>query len=645
MRKKYGLWIILGLFCLVGSVFLFRGNLEKDDFYSYVNRDTLKKNYLGKKSNWSRFTEAQEKVNEKKYQLFSDVISGSKEFDFNFSKNVSIVYQNVKDSQKRNEEGLSLLENYIDDIFSSFSIEELENVIFRIENDLGIDILTHFDVDLDSEDTDKTLIYLSPVSFAFGASSDYFVNDDYLLYQAYIKRGIIQLLEVYGYDENKAHEVARELISFYGDIGHHSLLSEDLLDTKNIYHKVDFSKMKSIYSRIDMDKYFSSKGIVRENYNLIDEGQYEKLNAYLSNEYLDLWKNHLLVMILSHYASYLSDDYVHIVDTLNEEMGVENEDGQKKDMDLVLNLFSSEFSYYYSKKYLDKEVEKYLEGMFLKIKNTYQELLLQNEWLSDNTKKRAVTKLEKMNLVMGSEKRDFSDYASLNLGNCLIENIIQIHHVQNLFKLEKEKNFIREVNHLEVNAYYSPISQSVYVPTAFYSLIDLKKDKTTQLGSIGMIMAHEVSHGFDFNGSWYDEEGRYLEWWTKKDRENYQKYKERVVDYYSHYEVISGLFIDGNRTVNENIADLGAIQCISKILLNEKASDEDIRKVYKEYAKLWVEESSDWYRKVLLLMDTHSPNLYRVNAVLSSTNLFYRVYSLKPWDKMYISKEKRVRVW
>ena len=149
MRKKYGLWIILGLFCLMGSVFLFRGNLEKDDFYSYVNRDTLKKDYLGKKSNWSRFTEAQEKVNEKKYQLFSEVISGSKEFDFNFSKNVSIVYQNVKDSPKRNEEGLSLLENYIDDIFSSFSIEELENVIFRIENDLGIDILTHFDVDLD----------------------------------------------------------------------------------------------------------------------------------------------------------------------------------------------------------------------------------------------------------------------------------------------------------------------------------------------------------------------------------------------------------------------------------------------------------------------------------------------------------------
>ena len=79
--------------------------------------------------------------------------------------------------------------------------------------------------------------------------------------------------------------------------------------------------------------------------------------------------------------------------------------------------------------------------------------------------------------------------------------------------------------------------------------------------------------------------------------------------------------------------------------MNEKASDEDIRKVYKEYAKLWVEESSDWYRKVLLLMDAHSPNLYRVNAVLSSTDLFYRVYSLKPWDKMYISKEKRVRVW
>lgn len=646
MKKKYCLLLIIIVLLFLGKILFFQNSLEKDDFYSYVNEDTLKKNYLKDKSNWSRFTEAQEEVDDKKYALFSLVVSGNQEIDVNFSQVVSEVYQNVSDYSKREQEGLSSLKYYIDSVFSSQNIEELENIIFQIEKDLDIDILTSFDVDLDSDDTSKTLVYLSPVSFAFGASSDYFVNDDYMTYKAYIKRGIIQLLEVYGYDKNTSHEMAKKLISFYEDIGKSSKLSSQLMDTKNIYHKVRFEELKSIYSRVNIDQYFSSKGIVRKNYNIVDQGQYQKLNAYLSDEYLDLWKNHLLVMILSHYASYLSSDYVDVIQRLNEDMGMDIENNlEKRNMNLVLQLFSSEFSYYYGKKYQNKGIEQYLKDTFLEIKNTYQEMLLHNEWLSSKTKKRAVAKLEKMKLVTGSGDKDFSLFSSFNLGNNLIENIIQINHYQNLLKVEKEKSFVREVNHMEVNAYYSPISQTVYVPTAMYSLIDLKKDKDIYLGSIGMILAHEVSHGFDFNGSWYDEDGNYLEWWSKQDRENYQKYKKKIVDYYSKYEVSSGLYIDGNRTVNENIADLSAIQCISKILLNKKASDEEIRLVYQEYARLWVEESSEEYQKLLLLVDTHAPNKYRVNAVLSSTDTFYQVYSLMPWDKMYISKEKRVKVW
>ena len=225
MKKKYCLLLIIIVLLFLGKILFFQNSLEKDDFYSYVNEDTLKKNYLKDKSNWSRFTEAQEEVDDKKYALFSLVVSGKQEIDVNFSQVVSEVYQNVSDYSKREQEGLSSLKYYIDSVFSSQNIEELENIIFQIENDLDIDILTSFDVDLDSDDASKTLVYLSPVSFAFGASSDYFVNDDYMTYKAYIKRGIIQLLEVYGYDKNTSHEMAKKLISFYEDIGKSSKLS------------------------------------------------------------------------------------------------------------------------------------------------------------------------------------------------------------------------------------------------------------------------------------------------------------------------------------------------------------------------------------------------------------------------------------
>ena len=133
MKKKYCLLLIIIVLLFLGKILFFQNNLEKDDFYSYVNEDTLKKNYLKDKSNWSRFTEAQEEVDDKKYALFSLVVSGKQEIDANFSRVVSEVYQNVSDYSKREQEGLSSLKYYIDSVFSSQNIEELENIIFQIE--------------------------------------------------------------------------------------------------------------------------------------------------------------------------------------------------------------------------------------------------------------------------------------------------------------------------------------------------------------------------------------------------------------------------------------------------------------------------------------------------------------------------------
>ena len=160
-----------------------------------------------------------------------------------------------------------------------------------------------------------------------------------------------------------------------------------------------------------------------------------------------------------------------------------------------------------------------------------------------------------------------------------------------------------------------------------------------------MVIAHEITHAFDSNGAKFDEYGNISNWWTTKDLKNYKKLQKKVINYYNKYEVIDGEYINGKRTVNENIADLGAVSCISNIAISKKASDKDIKKMYSSLAKMWASISNKEYEKLLLLQDTHSPSKYRVNATLSSTDLFYKTYNINLLNKMYIPKEKRVKIW
>ena len=160
-----------------------------------------------------------------------------------------------------------------------------------------------------------------------------------------------------------------------------------------------------------------------------------------------------------------------------------------------------------------------------------------------------------------------------------------------------------------------------------------------------MVIAHEITHAFDSNGSKFDEKGNLSNWWTEKDFNNYKEIKQKVIDYYNKYEVIDGIYIDGEKTVNENIADLGAVSCITNLALNKKATNKELKQMYESLANMWATVSTEEYQKLLLLQDTHAPSKYRVNATLSSIDTFYKVYNINKFNDMYINKTSRITVW
>jgi putative endopeptidase len=194
-----------------------------------------------------------------------------------------------------------------------------------------------------------------------------------------------------------------------------------------------------------------------------------------------------------------------------------------------------------------------------------------------------------------------------------------------------------------INAMYDPLNNEIIFPAAILQAPFYDSDNTygANLGGIGFVIAHEVSHAFDSSGALYDEYGNYNVWWTDEELEKYDELSQTIVDYYNNYEMM-GIAVNGELTLMENIADLGAMTCISSILAGDEVA---LDEAFGQFAYNWASEDTASYMTYLLNTDTHSPNKVRVNASLSSCDAFYEIYDIEEGDKMYVAPDDRVGIW
>lgn len=620
----------------------------KDDYYTYINKETISKNKLKKDEyTWSTFKEAQDKVDTQTNKIIEDLVSNHK------NENINIIHNQLLDESERNNQGLSSLKPYLSKIDSSQNLKDFINKAIDIENTLNIDIFTNIKVDADFKDTSNNIIYFYPITFDFGTSSDYYANEDYMTYKALIKQYGIKILKQYGYDTSKAREVSTNITSMYNYIAEHSKLSSDLEDISSYYNIITKDDLQKIYTNIDIDYYFKTKKIPEETkLSIVDYENYKALNDFLTEDNIDLLKEYVKLKILENFSIYLSNDYSTLIYELNNKISGATEDSKTKAdhaNDIIETLFTYDIDYEYQSKYLTNDEKKYIENMINDILSYYEKRLKSLSWLSKSTKEKAIDKLKniKINIGLADDYPQISKYYNLNASNTLIENIIKIGNEIETYELSKLNTNKKEqaISQTTVNAYYNPSDNSINFPVASVNLFNLENNYYQNLGSIGMVIAHEITHAFDDNGSKFDKCGNIKNWWTTEDLNNYKKLKKKVIDYYNKYEVIDGEYINGEKTVNENIADLGAISCITAIANSKKASTDELKQMYISFANMWATTSTKEYQKLLLLQDTHSPAKYRVNATLSSTDIFYKIYNISKFDDMYIAKNKRISVW
>lgn len=638
-KSKNFVYIIIFI-TLAITLFFYLNKNYIDDYYEYINKETLK----DKEDGWSYINDINDEISKDTNNIVKEIVNNPSN---NEEKNIKEFYNEYLDIDTRNKNGIKDLKPYLNRVNKTTNIKEFINEAIKLEKDLGIEILMSKSIMKDFK-TGKNIIYITTISMDFGYSSDYYNNEDLVSVKNKFKLYNNKLLREYGYSAGEALDITNQIDNFYADIANNSLTQDDLLDTEKYYNIVDKTVLNKIFTNLDVNNYLRELNLSSVNrFSLVDEKCYQRLNEYLTNKNLSLWKNLATVKILQTYANYTTEGYEKIFNKLNDSLLNKELTNEERAYELVKQIYPNEISKNYNSKYLKEDTKNYVSNLIAEINKEYENMISKS-WMDEETKAKAINKLNNIKINIGTiYNKDFASYYDFDSNLSLVKNII------NLNKLIKTKSYemldttntYNALPDYTFNAYYDATSNSINILTGGTKSIKDINNRYENLGGIGFILAHEISHAFDNNGSKFDENGLLNNWYTESSSKKYSEIQKNVIEYYDKYEVIHNISNNGKRTIGENIADLAAMECITNILINGNSKTEDYKKVYESFAKIWANNYSKSTKVMQSLIDSHSTNEIRVNSVLSSTDKFYETYKIDSNDLMYIDQEKRVNIW
>jgi putative endopeptidase len=305
----------------------------------------------------------------------------------------------------------------------------------------------------------------------------------------------------------------------------------------------------------------------------------------------------------------------------------------------------------YTNHFYNDETSYVIEKMVHDIGMAYMERFEKNTWMDKETKEKAIEKLENMLAVIGyPDNYTFPEITPISEGGSLFSNTLSIkrHGVSQIIRANTEKEFLRTQMYMPsdmVNAGYVWTFNTMNIPAGILNppMYDPNASYETNLGGIGMIIAHEIGHAFDSFGSKYDKNGCLNNWWTEDDAKEFAEIQKKFVEYYSHFEVVDGVVQNSEITIGENMADFAAMQIVMDIIGDDK---EKQKECLEAYANMWAGIGSVSYiTRAAAMTDVHSRGVVRVNAVVASLDAFYEVYDIDENDPMYVAPENRLKLW
>ena len=426
------------------------------------------------------------------------------------------------------------------------------------------------------------------------------------------------------------------------------------------YHKKSYAELKSELPCFDWDIYFNSRGIRPEFINI---AQIEPINesiAIINDTDLDLIKTYLKFKIVNGATSFLDDKTYNIAfDFYNREMAGQKEKKPrwKRAVAMIDGSLGEMVGQIYVKKYFPASAKKRMEKLVKNLQRAYESRIKNLTWMSNDTKKQALQKLHTFKAKIGYPDK-WRDYSKLVIKNdSLFENMMRVDEFEDEFwlaKVGKEKDpTIWYMNAHQVNAYYDPSTNEICFPAGIlqYPFFDMNADDAFNYGAIGSVIGHEMTHGFDDSGRHFDMDGNMKDWWTEKDAKLFEERTNLMKQHFNNIIVAPDTHANGEFTLGENLADYGGITIAFEAYKKYGEKSEDAigltsdQRFFVAYSMTEAANIRDEEILRRTKMDEHSLSRWRVNGILPHVEAWYDVYNITPNDKLYITPEKRVKLW
>ena len=629
----------------------------KDDFYDYVNGEWISEQVLdGNSPSHSHFQDiANESFTEIYFILTQAVSLDVDKGDDDLAK-LTKFYKTAMDYTTRNSDGTAPIVKYAEKIKSISSIEEAQLVAAEQDIDM-IGSFMMFGISPDKEDSTMNRLYLSGPTLSFGDKSYY--TDESERGQAIIdayKELLKKLFVLAGESDTDAVNMAESAFNMEKELAGSTYSSYESMDDSLTYNKFDLDEFSAQYQNFDVKTFLSRVKLENPEFIIVTEpNYYAKLDEVMVAENLEGIKNFMYAQMLVQTSDFLTNDHLRANgDFTNVLSGTT---GYRDDIDEALSLTQDAMGELIGKVYVENffshDAKDEVEEMTYTIIDAYKKRINKLEWMSDETKASAIKKLDTMSVKVGYPDV-WEDYSNLEVstyeeGGSLLENVINNYHfTYEDFINDLDKPIDRNqwnMNAQTANAYYNPSLNEIVFPAGILKapFFDLEATESQNYGAIGSIIAHEVSHAFDESGSKYDEYGNLANWWTDTDRQNYEGLTKKLAELFDGYEILPEYSVDGYFTLDENIADLGGMSCITEIV--GELPDGNFDEMFESFATIWGSKSTDEHKINLLIQDSHAPDKLRVNLILPNIDQFYETYGVTDGDGMFFAKEDRIQIW
>lgn len=635
------------------------------DFYQYAAGGWLKSHPLdAEHTNNGAFTDLYEE-NQKRIQELILEYASKPQKQGTLEQKIGTLYNMLMDSVRLNREGWEPLKPTLARIAAIKTNKEYQLVTAELDRRGENTMMYGIGVGADMRNASMNIVSVGQGGLGLGTRDYYLNNDPQTLkvreaYKTYLKN----LFKMVGNDEATATKKVDAIMAIETRIAKVSYSKVQLRDIDKNYHKMSYNDLVLNFPGIDWGNVFLQIGF--PPFDAVDVGQPEPIHEVekiLADTNLDDLKAYAEIKVISGATSQLSDAFRAESFKFSSVLSGAQQDRPrwKRAVATVSNVFGEAIGKLYVEKYFPESSKQRMIELVKNLQEALAQRIQEATWMSAATKAQAKDKLDNFIVKIGYPDK-WRDYSGLQIN----DKLSLYANMQNVSEFFLQDELSRKVNKpvdkmewgmtpQTINAYYNPTTNEICFPAAILQppFFDPNADDAVNYGGIGAVIGHEMSHGFDDQGSQFDKTGNQRDWWTAQDKKNFQERSKVLVDHFGKVEVVNGKKVNGQLTLGENIGDNGGLNIAFRALQNSMKTKPlktldgftPEQRFFLSWARVWAGNARPEYLEYLITVDPHSPNMARVNAALPEIDAWYDAFKIKKGDKLFIPANKRAHIW